>query len=258
MILRMRATTAEDEQPVAPDMACTSPVTLSRPHLRLSRTGHGRRASVRRGRRLCPTRRHSDARRRSVGCGRPFVTTVWQHEYGSGARWRAQVGVVMFELNNRGETVSEDDARRRAEQLDINTSTSSIARAYDYLLGGKDNFAVDRAASASLTGAVPEISLWPKPTARSSAKRCGIWSARPASDRSSTSDRDYRQRAMCTRSCRRSPPRPGWSTSTTTPSCSPTGVLVRLPAIRVIAGPCRRFQSNLARKDRRRDCYGTA
>jgi hypothetical protein len=51
------------------------------------------------------------------------------------------------------------DSRRREQDIDINTSTPSIARAYDYLLGGKDNFAVDRAASEELKAAAPEITL---------------------------------------------------------------------------------------------------
>ena len=50
-------------------------------------------------------------------------------------------------------------SRLREQDVDLNTSTPSIARAYDYLLGGKDNFAVDRAASEELKAAAPEITL---------------------------------------------------------------------------------------------------
>jgi S-adenosyl methyltransferase len=39
----------------------------------------------------------------------------------------------------------------------IDTSTPSIARMYDYYLGGKDNFAVDRAAAGKLLAIAPEI-----------------------------------------------------------------------------------------------------
>jgi O-methyltransferase involved in polyketide biosynthesis len=38
----------------------------------------------------------------------------------------------------------------------VDTSTPSIARVYDYLLGGKDNFACDRAVAERLRSAVPE------------------------------------------------------------------------------------------------------
>ncbi len=39
----------------------------------------------------------------------------------------------------------------------VDTSTPSIARVYDYVLGGKDNFAVDRALCEQLTSVTPEI-----------------------------------------------------------------------------------------------------
>jgi SAM-dependent methyltransferase len=40
---------------------------------------------------------------------------------------------------------------------DIDTSKPNVARIYDYLLGGKDNFAVDRAAAQRLIAATPDI-----------------------------------------------------------------------------------------------------
>jgi SAM-dependent methyltransferase len=39
----------------------------------------------------------------------------------------------------------------------IDTSTPNVARIYDYLLGGKDNFAADRAAAQQLMAATPDI-----------------------------------------------------------------------------------------------------
>jgi hypothetical protein len=39
----------------------------------------------------------------------------------------------------------------------IDTSTPNVARIYDYLLGGKDNFAADRAAAAWLLAAIPDV-----------------------------------------------------------------------------------------------------
>ena len=40
--------------------------------------------------------------------------------------------------------VNGDDETASFSEIRINTATASIARAYDYVLGGKDNFAVDR------------------------------------------------------------------------------------------------------------------
>ncbi|MEU6262214.1 SAM-dependent methyltransferase [Saccharopolyspora shandongensis] len=45
------------------------------------------------------------------------------------------------------------------ELVDVNTEEVSIARVYDYCLGGKDNFAVDRAACAAMMEVVPETPL---------------------------------------------------------------------------------------------------
>jgi O-methyltransferase involved in polyketide biosynthesis len=39
----------------------------------------------------------------------------------------------------------------------IDTSTPNVARIYDYLLGGKDNFAADREAARQLIAAVPDV-----------------------------------------------------------------------------------------------------
>ena len=39
----------------------------------------------------------------------------------------------------------------------IDTSVPNVARIYDYILGGKDNFAADRAAAQQLLAAQPDI-----------------------------------------------------------------------------------------------------
>jgi O-methyltransferase involved in polyketide biosynthesis len=39
----------------------------------------------------------------------------------------------------------------------VDTSTPNVARMYDFLLGGKDNFAADRAAAQHLLAAIPDI-----------------------------------------------------------------------------------------------------
>ena len=42
------------------------------------------------------------------------------------------------------------------EALGVDSSRPSVARMYDYYLGGKDNFAVDRAAAEAMMASVPE------------------------------------------------------------------------------------------------------
>jgi hypothetical protein len=41
--------------------------------------------------------------------------------------------------------------------LDLDTSVAHVARVYDYWLGGKDNFAADRAAGEQAIQAYPDI-----------------------------------------------------------------------------------------------------
>jgi len=52
-----------------------------------------------------------------------------------------------------------DGARPQAHEatLDIDTSVAHVARVYDYWLGGKDNFAADRAAGDQAIQAYPDI-----------------------------------------------------------------------------------------------------
>ena len=46
-----------------------------------------------------------------------------------------------------------DDA---SEAIGVDSSRPSVARMYDYYLGGKDNFAVDRTAAQKMMATVPE------------------------------------------------------------------------------------------------------
>src|ERR1700687_206861 len=39
----------------------------------------------------------------------------------------------------------------------VDTTTPNVARIYDYLLGGKDNFAADREAAKRLIQAIPDV-----------------------------------------------------------------------------------------------------
>ena len=42
---------------------------------------------------------------------------------------------------------------------DVNASVPNVARLYDYLLGGKDNYAVDRYAAEELLDALPDAAI---------------------------------------------------------------------------------------------------
>ena len=53
----------------------------------------------------------------------------------------------------------DDGADSRAEHPAFDTSVAHIARVYDYWLGGKDNFAADRAAAEQAIAAWPDIVL---------------------------------------------------------------------------------------------------
>jgi S-adenosyl methyltransferase len=39
----------------------------------------------------------------------------------------------------------------------LDTTTANVARMYDYLLGGKDNFAADRAAAEQFLAVIPDV-----------------------------------------------------------------------------------------------------
>src|ERR1700722_16331432 len=45
------------------------------------------------------------------------------------------------------------------EPYEIDVTTPSVARMYDYYLGGKDNYAADREAARLMLGAAPDVPL---------------------------------------------------------------------------------------------------
>jgi O-methyltransferase involved in polyketide biosynthesis len=55
--------------------------------------------------------------------------------------------------------VPEPAARYDLAVIDFDPATPSIARVYDYLLGGKDNFAVDREIAARLLAVAPDSAV---------------------------------------------------------------------------------------------------
>ena len=60
----------------------------------------------------------------------------------------------MAELPEPERSISSDAGEDHAP-VEIDTETVSIARIYDFALGGKDNFAVDRAAAEAMMEVVP-------------------------------------------------------------------------------------------------------
>jgi hypothetical protein len=54
----------------------------------------------------------------------------------------------------------QTDATVGADRSDVvNASVPNVARLYDYLLGGKDNYAADRQAAEELLDALPDAAI---------------------------------------------------------------------------------------------------
>jgi len=92
--------------------------------------------------------------------------------------------------------------------------TPSIARVYDYLLGGKDNFAADRAVAERLLAVYPPI-IETVPESRRFVARAVTWVADRTSASSSTLAPGCRPPRTRMRPRRRSARRPQSPTSTT-------------------------------------------
>jgi hypothetical protein len=99
--------------------------------------------------------------------------------------------------------------------LDIDTSVAHVARVYDYWLGGKDNFAADRAAGEQAIQAYPDIVYSVRANRAFLARTVRYLAGEAASASSSTSAPASRPRTTPTRSRRTSRPAATWSTSTT-------------------------------------------
>jgi hypothetical protein len=52
--------------------------------------------------------------------------------------------------------------------------TPNVARMYDYLLGGKDNFAADRDAVEKIVAIMPHAPRWVRDNPRHEVERCSI------------------------------------------------------------------------------------
>jgi len=103
----------------------------------------------------------------------------------------------------------------------IDTTVAHIARVYDYWLGGKDHFAVDRAVGEKVLEIHPETVLSVRAN-RAFLARSVRYLAATEGVRQFLDIGTGLPSANNTRWPRRPPRRHGWCTSTTTRSCSRT------------------------------------
>jgi S-adenosyl methyltransferase len=105
---------------------------------------------------------------------------------------------------------------------DLGLDRAHGARIYDYVLGGKDNYELDRKAAEASLAAWPAMGISMRAN-RAFMHRVGRFLA---AERGIRQFLDIRTgippSPTCTRSCRPSHRMPASSTSTTTRSCSPT------------------------------------
>src|SRR5215472_3320484 len=116
----------------------------------------------------------------------------------------------------KGAAVSSDPAQDQSsggdEHPSFDTSVAHVARIYDYWLGGKDNYAVDRAAGDAVSRYIPISSTRYGPTGPSWPVPCVTWPPRPGSASSWTSGPASPPRTTPTRSPRTRRPTAGSST----------------------------------------------
>jgi hypothetical protein len=106
---------------------------------------------------------------------------------------------------------------RKPAPGDIDITTPNVARIYDYLLGGKDNFAADREAAKQLIAATPDMAGVVRDN-RAFIGRAVRYLAGEAGIRQFLDlGTGLPTRPTCTRWHRRSRRTHTWSMSTTTP-----------------------------------------
>lgn len=126
--------------------------------------------------------------------------------------------------------MAEQESVSEWERLGVDTSKPSVARVYDAILGGKDNFAVDRAVAAKRLELIPDggqgarISRGFLARGVAHMAREGITQFLDIGSGLPTSQNTLPQTSSggAPWSPSPSPLAPGWSTSTTTRSCWPT------------------------------------
>jgi S-adenosyl methyltransferase len=77
--------------------------------------------------------------------------------HGRAVRW--PIGMKGVEMSRDEVAAPSDGAASMADPPPVDFSVAHQARVYDYLLGGKDNFAADRAASDAVLKVYPELAL---------------------------------------------------------------------------------------------------
>jgi hypothetical protein len=83
----------------------------------------------------------------------------------------------------------------RPAPVDLDTGVPHPARVYDYILGGKDNFAADQAAAQAAMATNPHVATAMRAN-RAVMRRMAAFAS------SSTSAPGCRRAPICTRSCR--------------------------------------------------------
>ena len=102
----------------------------------------------------------------------------------------------------------------------LDTSVASIARIYDYWLGGKDNFAVDRAVGDAMIHAIPSMRYMAKENRKFVHREVTTHMAEEEGIRQFLDiGTGLPTHPTCTRSSSKWTPPAGSSTSTTTRSC---------------------------------------
>ena len=116
-------------------------------------------------------------------------------------------------------TDSSPSPGQATEPFEVDTGVPHSARIWNYWLGGKDNFPVDREAGDEFARSSPRSSTSPAPPGSSWAAPSGTWPARPGSASSWTSAPACPPPTTPTRSPSGWPRTRGSSTSTTTRWC---------------------------------------
>ena len=125
-------------------------------------------------------------------------------------------------MTSGGAAAAEDGTAGKAGRLPFDTSMAHQARMYDYMLGGKDNYAADRAAVEATLKVYPDAAFTTRANRAFLGRVIRYLAGRRGYGSSLTSAPASRRRATPTRWPRRSRRSRGWCTWTTIRLCSPT------------------------------------
>jgi S-adenosyl methyltransferase len=121
----------------------------------------------------------------------------------------------------QAQTVDRLRAKLRIPEVEVNAAVPTIARVYDFLLGGKDNFEADRAQARNVLEVYPQAAELVI-QARQFQARAVAYAAQQGIGQFLISAAGCRPRRTPTRPPRPLPRTPGSSTSTTMPRSSRT------------------------------------